>query len=705
MAEAEWSEHCSYKSSREHLRELPREGPLALRMSGHDSGILDAGDGYVVTVHIESHNHPSAVEPRGGAATGVGGVVRDILSSGTRPIAVLDGLRFGDPISDPRAAWLLRGAAAGVSDYGNCIGVPTVGGEIAFDPSYAGYAVVDVAAVGFGRRDRLVRNEAGPGDAVVLLGGPTGRDGMGGSQFASGALRGGGDRAAVQVPDPFAEKLVIEAVLEARAAGIVRAVKDVGGGGLACAVSEAADALSVGIDVDASAVHAREPGMSPAEVMVSESQERMLVVARPGAVGELGGICGRLGVRWSVIGEAAGHGLVRVRDGAGNVLASIPARLLANAPPARRRAEKPPAPPRAAPPPLPASAGGASEALRALLASPNVRSSEWAHGAYDWGVGLRTAVGPGGDAAALRLDNGRHLAVSMDGNPLHCAADPRRGAAGCFEEACRNVVCAGAAPAGMVDHLQFGDPGDPAVFWSFLESIRGLSEYGRASGVPCVGGKVSFYNGTPRGPIRPTPVVCVLGLTGKGEAPLGPRRPRDGDALFAVGLTDPGELGGSEYLAARGLAGGRVPRVDAAASAAASAAVLSAVRAGLAGAAHDCSKGGLAAAVVEMCVRGAPGDPPPAGCSVDLGLVPCSGPPSPAGLMFSETHSRYLLAARDPAKLEALLAGSGGLRWARIGRFGGDSIRFGGGGLEGGEASIPSAEASRAWRRPPWGGR
>ena len=674
---AEWSEHCSYKSSRAHLRELPSGGPLVVGGRGCDSGVLDVGGGYVVTVHIESHNHPSAVEPYGGAATGVGGVVRDILSAGTRPIAILNGLRFGEVGRDPRAGWLFRGAVAGIADYGNCLGIPTVGGEVEFDGCYAGYAMVDVASVGFGRRDKLIRNRADEGDAVVLLGGPTGRDGVGGSQFASGALGGeggDGDRSAVQIPDPFMEKLVIEAVLEARDRGLVKALKDLGGGGLACAVSETADALGVGVEVDADAVHTREGGMTPAEVMTSESQERMLVITDgPGAEG-LRGVCGRYRVPASVIGRVTGDGAVRVTSG-GRVVADLRAGVVANAPQLDRPSARPAylegiegARPAGDPAPDP------SDALGILLRSPNIASREWVYSQYDHEVGIRTVVRPGGDASVLRLDNGRSLAVSMDGNPKHCYINPRHGAMGCFEEACRNVACAGARPVGMVDHLQFGDPGDPGVFWTFLESVRGIAGLARGLGIPCVGGKVSLYNEAAGGPIKPTPVIGVLGLV-DGPPPV-PQEVGEGDALFVVGETR-GEMGGSEYYEhVRRFVGGRCPRVDPARSGANMEAVLRLAGEGVLRAAHDCSKGGLAVAASEMCIAGR------TGCSVGLAGLP-GGEGIPADeLMFSETHSRYLLAVRggggDAARVRGVLSGAG-VPHAEIGRFGGDRILVHGG--------------------------
>lgn len=677
---AEWSEHCSYKSSRMHLSRLPREGPAVITGKGLDSGVLDVGGGLAVTVHIESHNHPSAVEPYGGAATGVGGIIRDILSSGTRPIAILDGLRFGDIRSDSRARWLLRSAVAGIADYGNCLGIPTVGGEMEFDDSYSGYALVDVAAVGMGRADRIMRNSAAPGDAVVLMGGPTGRDGIGGSQFASDSLESQ-NRSAVQIPDPFIEKLIIEAVLEAADLGLISAMKDLGGGGLSCAVSEMADSLGVGIDLDVSAVHLREADLQAWEIMTSESQERMLAVASPEKLESLRGVCKKYRVPCSTIGRVTGDGVMSVRNGR-RVLASMPAGIVAHAPLLNRRSERPrylsglPGDPEVPPP------DDLSDTLLKLLGSPGAASKEWAYAQYDHEVGIRTVVRPGHGAAVLRLDNGRYLAVKIDGNPRQCYLDPRQGAIGCFEEACRNVACTGAAPMGMVDHLQFGSPEDPEVFWTFRESLEGIAWFARYLGIPCVGGKVSFYNETDRGPIKPTPVVGVLGIS---DSVLR-QDISEGDALVVLGRTRD-ELGGSEYLEyVHGISGGRCPRVDAAASLRNMRCVVRMAGEDLLTAAHDCSRGGLGVAAARMCISSG------VGCSMNLGMVP-SDVMRRDRLLFSESHSRYLLAAR-PENLpgvEDALAGSGA-EYGVVGTFGGDSITLGDG------ASLGVAGARRAWK-------
>jgi len=336
---AEWSEHCSYKSSKKHLKMLPMKGPLVISEKGYDSGVLDVGDGYVITAHIESHNHPSAVEPYGGAATGVGGVIRDILSTGTRPIALFDGLRFGDIEKDLQARWLFKNAVTGIADYGNCLGIPTIGGEVEFDECYSNYALVDVAAIGFGKKENLIKNHAKKGDLVVLLGGSTGRDGIGGSQFASDSLESE-NRSAVQIPDPFIEKLIIEAILEARNQNLIHAMKDLGGGGLSCAVSETADALSIGIEMDVNKVHTRESDMNPDEIMVSESQERMLIVTNNEKLKKLQKICKKFRIACSVIGHVTSDNMMHVKKGK-KTYANLPTDVVANATLLDRPSKKP----------------------------------------------------------------------------------------------------------------------------------------------------------------------------------------------------------------------------------------------------------------------------------------------------------------------------------------------------------------------------
>lgn len=663
---AEWSEHCSYKSSKKHLKMLPTSGPRVIHEKGYDSGVLDVGDGYVVTVHIESHNHPSAVEPYGGAATGVGGVIRDILSAGTRPIALLDGLRFGDIEKDSHARWLFKNAVSGIADYGNCLGIPTIGGEVEFDSCYTNYALVDVASIGFGKKENLIKNHADVGDVVVLMGGSTGRDGIGGSQFASDSLETE-DRSAVQIPDPFIEKLIIEATLEARNGGCIKALKDLGGGGLSCAISETADALEIGIELDVNSVHLREQDMKPAEIMTSESQERMLIITDKTGLDRLQQICKRFRVSCSVIGRVTGDKMMKVTDNK-SVLASMPAEVVANAPLLDRPSKRPAYLDELKKKKEPKPVTELSKVMLKLLASPNIASKIWVYGQYDHEVGIRTVVKPGVDSSVLRLDNGKYLAAKIDGNPKHCYLDPKQGAMGCFEEACRNVVCTGATPIGMVDHLQFGNPENPEIFWTFLESLKGITEFSKYHNIPCVGGKVSLYNETPQGPIKPTPLIGVLGLIDK--APLKQQKVDQGDLLMVIGKTRD-ELGGSEYYEyIHGFIGGKCPQVVFAESKKNMDAVLHLIRNEMVKAVHDCSKGGIAVATSEISMTN------DIGCSVSMENIP-QEKMSVDRVLFSESHSRYLLVV-DKSRLDSVIdfLTSDGIEFALVGKFGGRNIEF-----------------------------
>jgi phosphoribosylformylglycinamidine synthase len=663
---AEWSEHCSYKSSKKHLKLLPKEGKRVISGPGYDSGVLDVGDDYVVTVHIESHNHPSAVEPYGGAATGVGGVIRDILSAGTRPIAILDGLRFGNIEKDAHAKWLFKNAVRGIADYGNCLGIPTVGGEIEFDDCFKNYALVDVAAIGFGKKNRLIKNRADKDDFVVLIGGSTGRDGIGGSQFASDALESE-NRSAVQIPDPFIEKLVIEAILEARDKGCIKAMKDLGGGGLSCAISETADALSIGIELDVARVHKREAGMSPTEIMVSESQERMLVITDRYNLQILKEICEKFHVAYSVIGRVKEDRMMQVKIET-NTIAKLPSNVVANAPLLDRPASKPKYLKKLSEIKKPNTPNDLTKTLLEMLANPNIASKIWVYGQYDHEVGIRTIVKPGQDASVLRLDNGKFLSVKIDGNSKHCYIEPRQGAIGCFEEACRNVICTGATPIGMVDHLQFGNPEDPEIFWTFKESLEGITDFAKYFEIPCVGGKVSFYNETDNGSIKPTPLIGVLGLIEK--KPLHPQKISQNDLLVIIGETKD-ELGGSEYYEyIHNLIGGTCPTVDFKNSKSNMGAVLNLIDSSLVNCVHDCSKGGIAIAVSELCINYK------IGCSVSLEEIP-GQTLKPDETLFSESHSRYVLAInpKNIKKVKELLEQKG-VPYGIIGKFSGSSIVF-----------------------------
>ena len=664
---AEWSEHCSYKSSKKHLKMLPTTGPNVILEKGYDSGVLDVGDSYVVTVHIESHNHPSAVEPFGGAATGVGGVIRDILSTGTRPIAILDGLRFGNIENDAHARWLFKNVVSGIADYGNCLGIPTIGGEVEFDDCYKNYALVDVAAIGYGKKDRLIKNHANKGDLVVLIGGPTGRDGIGGSQFASNSLESE-DRSAVQIPDPFIEKLIIETILEARNEKCINAMKDLGGGGLSCAISETAESLGIGIELDVDSVHTRESGLSPDEIMISESQERMLIITCKEKLSKLKQICDKFGVTCSTIGHVKDDKMMHVKKGK-NTLALLPAEFVARAPLLDRKKTKPKYLRQIKKENNTKITLDYSKTILKLLSSPNISSKHWVFRQYDHEVGIRTVVKPGFDASVLRLDNGKFLSAKIDGNPKHCYLDPRHGAIGCFEEACRNVVCTGANPIGMVDHLQFGNPEDPEIFWTFMESLEGLTEYAKFLRIPCVGGKVSFYNETPLGPIKPTPLIGVLGIIDK--TPFLPVSPINGDYLIIIGKTND-ELGGSEYFEyIHKFIGGVCPSVDFKDSKINMLAVLSLIKNKLVKSVHDCSKGGFAIAVSELSIFGN------IGCNIDINNMPFVKNLSSEKILFSESHSRYLLVIdqKNIIRVKQFLSKKK-ISFAVLGKFSGDQINI-----------------------------
>jgi len=663
---AEWSEHCSYKSSKKYLKMLPMTGPLVISEKGYDSGVLDVGDGYVVTAHIESHNHPSAVEPYGGAATGVGGVIRDILSAGTRPIAIFDGLRFGNIEKDKHARWLFKNAVTGIADYGNCLGIPTIGGEVEFDDCYSNYALVDVAAIGFGKKEKLIKNHASKGDLVVLMGGSTGRDGIGGSQFASDSLESE-DRSAVQIPDPFIEKLIIEAILEARNQKLIHALKDLGGGGLSCAVSETADTLGIGIEMDVDKVHTREPGMHPDEIMVSESQERMLIITDKKKLKKLEEICNKFRITCSVIGHVTSGNLMHVKKGK-KTFANISTEIVANATLLERPAKKPEYLEKIQQEKKIRPTPNYTKTLMKLISSPNIASKIWVYGQYDHEVGIRTVVKPGQDASVLRLDNGKFLSMKIDGNPKQCYVNPREGAIGCFEEACRNVVCTGATPIGMLDHLQFGNPQNPEIFWTFLESLKGLTDFANHFKIPCIGGKVSLYNETPSGPIKPTPLIGVIGLIDK--KPMIPQKIELENGLLIIGKTKD-ELGGSEYFEyIHKFIGGNCPKVDFDESKKNMNAVLDIIKGDLAKVVHDCSKGGLAVAISEICMVNQ------IGCNISLDGIPGEKLDIDRTL-FSESHSRYLIAydTKNLKKIQTILQ-KNRVNFKIIGSFGGKKIQF-----------------------------
>jgi phosphoribosylformylglycinamidine synthase subunit PurL len=662
-----WSEHCSYKHSRVFLRRLPQTGPAVLQGPGENAGAIDIGDGWAVVFKIESHNHPSFIEPFQGAATGVGGILRDIFTMGARPIALLDSLRFGDP-ADPKTRHLIQGVVSGISWYGNCFGCPTVGGEIAFAPEYSGNPLVNVMCVGLVRAEEIFRARAeGVGNPVFYVGNKTGRDGIHGATMASAAFdeRAAERRPTVQVGDPFTEKLLLEACLEAMASGAVVGIQDMGAAGLACCTSEMPARSNTGMDVDLTRVPRRESGMSAYEILLSESQERMLLVAEDGREPEIRRIFAKWDLDAVEIGRVtAGPDLVVGLDG--TEVARVPVEALSAAP----TYEKPTAVPswlvaqRAVNPlAFPEPADG-TEALEALLASPTIASKAWAFRQYDQQVGINTLVAPGSDAAVLRVKGTRRgLAVATDGNARYVALDPRRGAAMAVAEAARNVSCAGGRPLGVTDCLNFGSPERPEILWQFANAIDGIADACRALQLPVVGGNVSFYNETSGQAVLPTPVIGVVGVLDEVERHATQWFKGDGHRIALLGSTGI-SLGGSEYLWTRhGVLGGELAPLDLELEGRVQAAVRAAVQAGLVSASHDCAEGGVAVALAEGCVSG----PALIGCTVTLAES------HRADLaLFGEGPSRLVVTVeteRAPA-FEALMA-EWLLPWCWIGQTGG----------------------------------
>jgi len=637
MIDAEWSEHCSYKSSKPVLKLLPTRGRRVLLGPGYDSGVIDIGDGYVATVHIESHNHPSAIDPYGGAATGIGGVIRDILCMGTRPIALLDSLRFGSIEESEHSRWLFKYVVRGIADYGNCTGIPTVAGEVEFDESFEKNCLVDVVCLGVGRKKELVlAKAANPGDVVILVGGSTGRDGIHGVTFASKVLteRSEEDRSAVQIPDPFTKKLIIEATLEAVSTGYVRGLKDLGGGGLTCGISEMADKGDRGIEIYLSRIHLREEDMIPTEVMISESQERMVFVVENGKEGEVCKIFDKYEVPCAVIGRVIRDRNVVVTQN-GEEIANLPTRFLANAPIIPRKAIRPRIKKARLKFELPKDL---SATLLRLLSSPNIASKEWVFRQYDHEVGVRTVVKPGqGDAAVLKLPNGKFAAIKVDGNSKHCHLDPYLGGASCVAEACRNVVAVGAEPVAMLDHCQFGDPNNGEVFWAFSQTVKGIADACRSFSLPCIGGKVSFYNEDKETgkAIKPSPVIVVLGLIDKVNLITTAGPENEGDEIIIAGSTGL-DMGGSEYYRTLGIYDGLPPLIDLNLEKKTMNSVLECIKRGYVSSCHDCSSGGLAVAIAEMCIIGN------LGARISMEKVPAARLRVDE-LLFSESNSRFII--------------------------------------------------------------
>lgn len=670
-----WSEHCSYKNSKRELRKLPVEGERILVRAGEENaGVVDIGDGWAVAFKIESHNHPSAVEPFQGAATGVGGIIRDIFTMGARPVFLMNSLRFGDIRREGvRAAEnrrIFAGVVEGIAHYGNCVGIPTIGGEIYFDDSYAGNPLVNVMCVGILRHEQIARGAAtGVGNPVFYVGAETGRDGLAGAAFASRDLteQSREDRPAVQVGDPFREKLLLEACLELLASGCVAGIQDMGAAGLTCSTCETASRGGTGVEIELDKVPQREPGMTPYEILLSESQERMLVIAKKGHEKTVQEIFDKWDLPWAEVGVVKDDGMMRVRQG-GRTVVEISARALAQDAPVYEREAAPEVACHPSDNELLAGiaepdAQGLKAALLALLSHPSLASKRWVWRQYDHMVRLGSVVLPGSDAAVFLVrEAGKILAATTDCNAVYCRQNPRQGARLAVAEAARNLSCAGARPLAVTDNLNFGNPYRPVNFRQLRESIEGMAEACRAFGTPVTGGNVSLYNESPAGVVDPTPTVGMVGLIESLQHVTTQAFKGAGDVILLAG--EPGhELGASHYLlVVHGSKAGEPPALDYGRELALQEAVRSLIRMGLVRSAHDCSEGGLALALAE-CLLASP-----------VGTLGAEANLSFAGqradvAFFNESQTRVVLSTRavDAAAVESLLLWRG-IPVRRLGR-------------------------------------
>ncbi len=675
MYSVEWSEHCGYPRSRALLKKLPKQGHYT-SVAGADTGGIEIEPGVLVVFKMESHNHPSQIEPKQGAATGIGGCVRDIFTVGARPIACLNSLRFGD-LEDPKARYLLAGVVEGISWYGNCLGVPTVGGEVGFNPSYQGNCLVGAMAVGVVRSEEIASAAAaGPGNSVMYFGNATGRDGIGGcSILASAEITDQTARPTVQVGDPFSEKCLIEACLEVLKTGAIVGMKDMGAAGLTCTTCEMSFEGGVGMDIELDHVPLREADMEPFEIMMSESQERMLAVVAAGREAEVIAIFEKWGAHAARLGTVTEDGILRIRKG-GEIIAEMTAASLADAPQYTLPTTEPeylkttrafdisqvPQP------------TAYNEVLMKLLQAPNIASKEWVYSQYDHMVQINTVVRPGqGDAAVLRIResaSNKGIAVTTDCNSRYCYLDPKQGAMIAIAESARNLICVGAEPAGVTDCLCFGNPDKPDRFWQFVQSIDGIIEGCEAFRLPVVSGNVSFYNETPESVIHPSPLIGMVGVLQDVEQSMGSGFQNDGDAVVLLGQCR-NELGGSEYLATiHDIESGTPPQLDLKLELNVQRLTLAAIRRGLIQSAHDVSDGGLAIAIAESCIAGRKGASlelkPEMTADKDIRLD---------ALMFGETQSRILVSTKV-SDLPALqkMAQTVGVPLTVLGNVGGERL-------------------------------
>ena len=670
-----WSEHCSYKSSRVHLKTLPTTGPRVLQGPGENAGAVDIGDGLAAVFKIESHNHPSFIEPYQGAATGVGGIIRDIFTMGARPIALLNSLRFGS-LDEPLVRRTMAGVVAGIAGYGNSIGIPTVGGEIAFDESYTGNPLVNVFCLGISRADEIIKGTAsGVGNAVYYVGAKTGRDGIHGATMASAEFddKSAEKRPAVQVGDPFMEKLLLEACLEVMKTDALVGIQDMGAAGLTCSTCEMGARGGAGVEIDVALVPQRETGMTPYEIMLSESQERMLLVVKKGREAEVERIFEKWDLHAVRIGEVTPDNRMRVKDH-GVVVAEIPNRALTDEAPVYRRPTAEPAylaEARALNLAELGTPGAARDVFTRLLASPTIASKRWVYTQYDHMVRTNTLVLPGMGAGVVRVKGtARALALSTDCNGRFVYLDPYRGAQLAVAEASRNVACAGGQPIGATNCLNFANPQRPEIMWQFAQAVQGLGDACRTLGIPITGGNVSLYNETDGKGVLPTPVLGVVGLIEHADRVVRRTFRSAGDAVILLG-ENRHELGGSEYLKVmHGLIRGEVPSLDLAREAALQQLLVDGAAAGIIRSAHDCAEGGLAVTLAECSFDSSQG--------VDVDV---QGVGAPAGwrdvaTLFGEAASRVVVSV-SPEHVERVLAmaAAATVPAARIGVVGGDRIR------------------------------
>jgi phosphoribosylformylglycinamidine synthase len=686
-----WSEHCSYKNSKPVLRRFPTTGPRVLMGPGEGAGIVDIGDNQAVVFKIESHNHPSAIEPYQGAATGVGGIIRDIFSMGARPIALLNSLRFGR-LENERVKYLFEHVVSGIAGYGNCVGIPTVGGEVMFDESYEGNPLVNAMCVGLIDHDKIQRGVAeGVGNPVFYVGPPTGRDGIHGATFASEELTEESEakRPAVQVGDPFMEKLVMEACLELINSGIVLGIQDMGAAGLTCSSSEMASKAGNGMELYLDKVPQREKGMTPYEMMLSESQERMLFVVKREDADQARAIFERWGLICAEVGKVTDDGRLKLFHH-GELVADMPVRALTDECPVYNK-------PSSVPAYYEAMARvdttrypevkDLTDALKRVLASPTVASKEWVYNQYDYMVRTSTAVHPGSDAAVVTVPNSRKaLAMTTDCNGRYVYLDPFVGGMIAVCEAARNVVCSGAEPLAITDNLNFGSPEKPDIFWQLERAADGIAEACRKLETPVIGGNVSLYNENAKGAIYPTPVIGMVGLITDLDHITTQGFKQEGDVIVLLGETK-AELGGSEFqYVIHGVTEGRPPMIDLDAEKRLQDAVLKAIRSGLVRSAHDLSEGGLALALAEACISGGLG----ALAAFETALRPDFA-------LFSESQSRILLSV-PPEKLDALQAimRENGVPSVVLGRVQGSELRIDVNGEPAVQAAV--ADLEKVWK-------